>query len=629
MEKQEKQKVFISHCHKDQNVQDVSNRKKPRGWASRLAENLRKKKNFSVVCSSEKPIQSGEVIPDKICKDLCDSNIIIAVVTDNYLRSAYCLFELFVASYLSNDKIDGRNKKLIIIIRESLVPRLPVFIRSTQRIRIEIKDSDFKDNSSEDVSFRNFANTMNLSRITARNIFKDICDAPDSKENFVGMTENEGDILRYLVGQNHIYKAGERPIYNNEELITLAGKAKNIYVVSTTGASLIKTLRDKAFPAALGNGANIHIILPSRGSAFCRDVALVEERLSGIQSNDVIDEQNNQRISSENDAVCLYLNEAKVNSSSGSGKIWCYDSHTLLRQTIFLIVGDDFVWGWVTMTLPPLRSTACPTLMLDTSKKSEHLGVAKSLLTHCESIINVAKEKNRYVEITGKTLCLSNDSDNLRLEWLNKEKMAIAYMEGKRADSSNTGVLIEIAAQHPLTKGINPGKEYKARLDFAITLGRRLKSHGQNVDYFVPGSRHTGDKISLSEAGKKYLLKNKINENNILAEEVFTEYKDDGVYNSADECFVAAQIFKNGNYGRLLSVSSPFQIMRKTFNYIHFGIFPEPYGISAPELFHSPTSEYFGSLHCVVYEDPDWQRKNSRSYIQTRRERDPNYNETE
>ena len=47
-----------------------------------------------------------------------------------------------------------------------------------------------------------------------------------------------------------------------------------------------------------------------------------------------------------------------------------------------------------------------------------------------------------------------------------------------------------------------------------------------------------------------------------------------GVYNTADECFVASRIFFDGDYRRLHCVCSPNQIQRKKLFYIAFGVIP-------------------------------------------------------
>lgn len=59
-----------------------------------------------------------------------------------------------------------------------------------------------------------------------------------------------------------------------------------------------------------------------------------------------------------------------------------------------------------------------------------------------------------------------------------------------------------------------------------------------------------------------------IPEENIFGEDMNYKYKGNlGVYNSADECYVASEIYKNGRYADLYSICSPNQMLRKQLFY--------------------------------------------------------------
>lgn len=144
-------------------------------------------------------------------------------------------------------------------------------------------------------------------------------------------------------------------------------------------------------------------------------------------------------------------------------------------------------------------------------------------------------------------------------------------------------VLIEIAAQHPLNADGTPGKEFECRLNKGIELYNKEKEKGNIPLIYVPGSQHmdkdTVDINSLSTAGKNYLLKNGMPEEDIRGDDANKEYKgEDGVYNSGDECYVAACIAKKEKIERIISVVSPVQILRKVLFYLNYGVFPEMYG---------------------------------------------------
>lgn len=89
---------------------------------------------------------------------------------------------------------------------------------------------------------------------------------------------------------------------------------------------------------------------------------------------------------------------------------------------------------------------------------------------------------------------------------------------------NNNGTLIEVAAQHPLTDSGEPGDKFRARLDSAIKFYYNLEKPSK---FYIPGSLHKFngkvDKVSLSEAGKQYLIKNGMPENDIYAEDANKE----------------------------------------------------------------------------------------------------------
>lgn len=164
--------------------------------------------------------------------------------------------------------------------------------------------------------------------------------------------------------------------------------------------------------------------------------------------------------------------------------------------------------------------------------------------------------------------------------------------------TSNKSVLIEVAAQHPLIDGIMPNSEFAARLDVSIELYNKLNSRELDVHFYIPGSIHTyegkSDKLSLSLAGKKYLIDRGINKNLIYGDEMNEHYKgQDGVYNSSDECYVASCIFRDLKFGKIYSVCSPAQLMRKALSYIEFGCLPEMYSVPVDNMFHNYVDEVF------------------------------------
>lgn len=156
----------------------------------------------------------------------------------------------------------------------------------------------------------------------------------------------------------------------------------------------------------------------------------------------------------------------------------------------------------------------------------------------------------------------------------------------------NLGILIDVAAQHPLHGGTKPGVEFRSRLDRAIDRYYLEREIEQPVKIYVPGSRRDGDEISLSSAGSRYLEDNGIPASDIYGDDANERIMGGcGVFNSTDECAVAAALFWQLGYGRIVSYCSPEQILRKALSYIEFGIIPEMQSVYVDAPWHDYVDE--------------------------------------
>lgn len=190
----------------------------------------------------------------------------------------------------------------------------------------------------------------------------------------------------------------------------------------------------------------------------------------------------------------------------------------------------------------------------------------------------------------------------LHLLWLDKYNKALSAM--KTSAKTGKGVLIEVAAQHPLKEGRYPAEEFQTRLDLGIKLYKEL-SDRENVKFYIPGSRHQEngkvDLVSLSEAGKSYLVSQGIPPENIFADDANNEIMGEkGVYNSTDECYVSCKLFEKYNFKELHLVCSPNQMMRKMLCYIDFGYFPNIHTASYEKMYHNPINEIFECIPKVL-----------------------------
>ena len=198
-----------------------------------------------------------------------------------------------------------------------------------------------------------------------------------------------------------------------------------------------------------------------------------------------------------------------------------------------------------------------------------------------------------------------NGRSPLHSAWLDKYAKALSAME--KAKKTGTGILIEIAAQHPLRDGMYPAEEFQSRLDLGLKLYAELAVK-ETVKFYVPGSRHKengkADLISLSEAGKNYLSYKGVPAANIYADDAnFAIMGEKGVYNSTDECYVSCQLFKEHNFKELHLVCSPNQMMRKMLCYIDFGCFPAIHTAPCAKMYHNPINEIFECIPRVLAND--------------------------
>ena len=184
--------------------------------------------------------------------------------------------------------------------------------------------------------------------------------------------------------------------------------------------------------------------------------------------------------------------------------------------------------------------------------------------------------------------------DEMLTEWRDKLRRA---QEAMRSNADKNGILIEVAAQHPLRDGMYPNDEFSARLDRAYEMYEELIESGDEpVRIYVPGSVHmcdgVVDAVSLSAAGCEYLKRKGVRESDLFGEDANASYKGDaGVYNSSDECYVACQLFDDLGYREMRCVCSPVQLLRKALSYIQFGHLPLMYSVPLDEMFHSYVDE--------------------------------------
>lgn len=204
--------------------------------------------------------------------------------------------------------------------------------------------------------------------------------------------------------------------------------------------------------------------------------------------------------------------------------------------------------------------------------------------------------------------------------WYEKQEKARQTMAQHQDGSA---VLIECASKG-LTFDGRPDAEFCARLDRAMVLYHQLSG---TTHIYVPGSLHNtdgkADPCTLSTAGKRYLMEHGIPEADILGDRENERHKgDEGVMNSADECFVASKLFHNGNYRELHCVCGPIQVTRKWFYYLEFGLVPLIHSVPVADsdVMDIVTEQLRGTEN-VIYNDHSAQSHDSEVWINSRKER--------
>ena len=624
-------KYFVSHAYKD------------REWAKKFPAILLeadKSINQTDIFFSSTPEMGSDAKRDllnNIDFNMNSAKVIILIVTDNFLRSKYCYYELNVASYLKR-----MGKEVIIVIQS------PALI---ERIKEIFPDALFvcaDDTAASATLLKQITNTpTDELHAATEEFFNAMTCAPLYTDiPFIGMDPARFDNAFSFIEKHKIEKMtfgypSDQALFSQK----LSG-AEEIIFVSTTGSGFLKTYKQHLIEA-ISLGANLSVVMADRDSDFSNDVGDIELFEKNVTKE--ILNANRKRIAGEFDTTVQFLSEicreAKKQGGENVGEISCFSGYTLIRQTAFIVrYADNTAWGWITCTMPPARSAdkTTPSVVIGGSVVTDTF--IGAVFKYCKTLIEFAKSRDGYFKViedtvprpfsrieqkATDTVNIKEFLDEAKRYWIQKREIADSNM--KIRESVYDSVLIEVAAQHPLFKKREPNREFKQRLNKAIELYRDFKEKGIYASFYVPGSRHKfggiADDISLSDAGRNYLISQGIPDEDIFGDAENHKYKgDDGVYNSADECFVSSKIFFDGDFGKLICVCSPNQIMRKSMLYLEFGCIPVFYGVTTENMYHAnAVDEIFNSLNSVLYFDHSWQDPATELYKYFRKERNPDY----
>ena len=565
----------------------------------------------------------GDKRSDAIRKALQESDIMIAVITDSYLRSIICIQEISVFWYLKKTIIpivfdkDGKDF-LVELMGEDVIY---IDLENKEKKSIELNASKMINSMASNgfvVSNQNQAHLLDeLIRLFTQG------EQGRPQRPYIGSGENYHNIDQYCENYGiNLFKNTNLPL---DELIRRIKGCDHLYILATTGSNLINALSSEFLPSALAEGMCLTVLLPNRRSSFISDVAEIEAPENY--------EEHADRFEREFDSVIYNLKNclkrAAVLNPDNCGEVYLGCSYNLIRQTVILAVQNNKIWGWLSITIPPKRAVD-GTPSFEFSASTGTVSVGQLIYDHIISVRDLAIKRNTYYRLSKCPNFHEFFLENKSAEdyWRNLYETAKQNTLFKDGEYD----LIEVAAQHPLSKNGTPGREFEKRLDRAVLLYNQLGEEGINAKIYIPGSLHRfkgkTDSLPLSESGKHYLMSKGVPEKDLLAEEENHRYKgEQGVYNTADECYVASQIFLDGDFRRLHCICSANQILRKKLFYIAFGVIPYYYTVSMDYMAHDDIYELFHSVPDIIAFDHTWQGSDSIHGNRTRRERNPKYPE--
>lgn len=428
--------------------------------------------------------------------------------------------------------------------------------------------------------------------------------------------------------------------FTDDKFQSWLDNATDVKLFYTTGLAMIYS-KSTMLGEFIAKGGNVKLLCSKPNSDVLLDIQHVEEPFYG--NRDAIHQEfQNVFTRCQN----IMHNAHKLHKENGYtnpvGSLMIGLASTLFRASILVCENREtgINNGWLTITLPPAKSIETVSFEIfsnpDNCKSNNLLNRATA---HFDSVWSYAAERGEIYEIEKTDQIpefeVEKSVPSNNSYWLEKESVAVSNMKKRKRYPR---VLIEIAAQHPLEDGMYPAKEFAIRLDTAVDLYHQLTEKGTEVELYVPGSVHldddgVADEVSLSEAGCQYLIEKGIPADKLHGDDLNNRYDNDrshtGVYNSADECFVSSKYFfsEEKQFGKLYSICSPNQLMRKTLFYIQFGIIPNVITVPTDKMYHNFLHELFTSVPYVLSEDHDYQYKDSKEAIRTRSERMPDYKE--
>ena len=402
--------MFISYCSSDENILDVIDSKR----------NILEKK-FTLFFSYKDSIPGGEEIKKELKKALSRSYVLIAIITDSYIRSLTCVQEL-CAFWSKGRKIipiayNGKKGKEFfkeLTGNDDLVIDVETLEKDSSPLKNALKGIGFCDEDTE---------------VLTSYLMKPQQADPDKliqPRSFIGSKDIYNAVLHYCL------KSGIKTIRNT----SLGGDAlrnklldkEEIILVGTTLKGLISGNADM-LAEALSRGINVTVLIADKHSSYSEDVAFIEsfDADNDIETWEKRSALEKLRLANEFDNVQINLvsirNNAKKKAEkrrTSLGKLYLGSTFTLMRQTITMGINrnKNLLWAWVSVTTPPKRAsdgTMSFEIEAPLDDMKEDISLSETLAYHVRGICEIAKQRNTLDEIDDdyfESVLLKENSDS-------------------------------------------------------------------------------------------------------------------------------------------------------------------------------------------------------------------------
>lgn len=389
--KKDKMQIFVSHCCDDKRIMKT--------FHNTVALVLLGEAKVYSSFTDENSTRASEYLSPELRKNLSESSVMIAIITDSYLRSEVCIAEIStfwfqkkpVIPIVFNDSI-GKDflrrvfHEDLIYIDAELSPEVCAtkLIKALEKYRIRV-----------------YNEKKDRLRVKATRFFFKCAKQSEATRAYIGSGTYYNTVVQFCQ-QSGIEKLDinsipldeiKKNLYNKDEVIMLGTTLNNIIDQLTTTYISNLVIR----------GSEITILVPNKESDYISDIALIETPFSHELKRDELKKEFDCMV----DNLILNVqaaNNSKLKNTSSVYHINLGCSRTLLRQTVILGRKGERVWGICSFNIPPVKPiNGTPTIVFSGSLKKD--ATAKTLYNYVDSIRKIAKNsgKETWFEITSDT----------------------------------------------------------------------------------------------------------------------------------------------------------------------------------------------------------------------------------